>query len=124
MVSRPPRRITVRPAFFCRTISRALDHDCGELHRADWIDNPSLFCNPRFTFLPFYLMPIAVLTLVVNRRWGTVAAVIGSFVGPALLSRADTDFAGVGIFIWNWIMRFVLLEIIVLLLDRVRIEAT
>lgn len=81
------------------------------------------FCNPRFTFLPFYLLPCAALTLIINRRWGSFAALIASFIGPALLSRADTDFTGYTIFIWNWMMRFVLLEIIIRLLDRVRVEA-
>ena len=80
------------------------------------------FSNPRFTFLPFYLIPCSVLTLVINRRWGTVAALIASSIGPALLSQADPDFARYGVFLWNWAMRFLLLQFVVLLLDRVRVE--
>lgn len=80
------------------------------------------FSNPRFTFLPFYLLPCAFLTLVVGRRWGTLAALISSLVGPVLLRRADSDFNSFWILFWNSAMRFVLLETIVLLLDRVRRE--
>jgi sulfotransferase family protein len=78
--------------------------------------------DPRFTFLPFYLVPCGILTLVINRRWGTVAAFLSSFIGPALLSQADPDFARYGVFFWNCAMRFLLLQIVVLLLDRVRVE--
>jgi hypothetical protein len=80
------------------------------------------FSDPRFTFLPFYLIPCGTLALVVNRRWATVAAFISAWIGPALLSRADSDFADLGVFVWNCIARFLLLQIVVLLLDRVRIE--
>src|SRR5262249_26032544 len=73
------------------------------------------FSDPRFTFLPFYLVPCSILALVINRRWGTWAALISSVVGPALLSRVDSDFAHVSIFAWNCVMRFLLLEIVVLL---------
>jgi hypothetical protein len=78
--------------------------------------------DPRFTFLPFYLVPCSVLALVINRRWGTCAALVSSFIGPALLSKVDSDFARPGVFIWNSVMRFFLLQVVVMLLDRVRIE--
>ncbi len=80
------------------------------------------FFDPRMTYLPLYLVPCALLTLVVNRRWGTVAAIVSAAMGPWFQSRADPDFSHYGVLLWNCGMRFLVLEIFVLLLDRVRVE--
>lgn len=80
------------------------------------------FSNPRMVFIPLYLFPCAILTLVVSAGWGTLAAAAAAVIGPVLQSRADPDFAHLGVVVWNSAMRFVLLEIVVLLLDRVRLE--
>jgi hypothetical protein len=78
--------------------------------------------NPHFSLLPFYMIPCAVLTLMLNWRWGTWAALITACIGPALLSKVETSFAQFEIIIWNSSMRFLLLEFVVLVLDRVRCE--
>jgi Sulfotransferase family len=80
--------------------------------------------NPRLNFLPFYMVPCAILALMINWRWGGFAALITAFIGPVLLSRIDTAFAHPGIFAWNTSMRFLLLLSIVLLTDRIRREVT
>lgn len=70
---------------------------------------------------PFYLIPCAVLTLVINGRWGTCAALIT--VGIWALTQAlKLNFVLNGVLLWNCVMHFVLLEIAVLLLSRIRIE--
>jgi len=70
---------------------------------------------------PFYLIPCAVLTLVINARWGTCAALVT--VGTwALTQGLKQNFVLDGVLLWNCVMHFVLLEIVVLLLGRIRIE--
>ena len=78
--------------------------------------------DPHFSLLPFYLIPCALLALTINWRWGTVAAMIASCIGPALIRRLDESFAQIEVFVWNSSMRFLLFEFVVLVLDRVRRE--
>jgi len=78
--------------------------------------------NPHFSLLPFYTIPCAVLTLMINWRWGSCAALITSCISPALLRSVDDSFADFSIFLWNSSMRFVLFEFMVLILDRIRRE--
>jgi hypothetical protein len=78
--------------------------------------------DPHFSLLPFYMIPCAVLSLMLNWRWGTSAALIASCIGPALLWKVESSFAQFGVFLWNSAMRFLLFEFGVLVLDRVRCE--
>jgi hypothetical protein len=78
--------------------------------------------DPHLNYLPFYVIPCATLTLMLNWRWGSCAAVIASGIGPALLSKVETSFAQLWIFVWNSSMRFLLLQFMVLLLERIRRE--
>ena len=80
--------------------------------------------DPRMTYLPLYLLPCSLLTLVMGLRWGTFAAIASAFLGPVMQSRADPDFAHFGLMLWNSSMRLVLFEAVVLLVNRVRIEVT
>jgi hypothetical protein len=82
------------------------------------------FFNPHLTFLPFYIVPCAFLTLMINWRWGSCAALIAAVIGPAVLSKTDRPFAHVGVLMWNTGMRFLLLHFMNLLFDRFRREAT
>jgi len=78
--------------------------------------------DPHFSLLPFYVIPCAILTLTINWRWGTVAALIVSCITPALIRNLDAAFGQIEVFLWNSSMRFVLFEFVVLVLDRVRRE--
>ncbi len=78
--------------------------------------------DPHFSLLPFYMIPCAILALTINGRWGTVAAMIASCIGPALVRKLDESFAQIEVFVWNSSMRFLLFEFVVLVLDRVRRE--
>ena len=76
------------------------------------------------TLIPFYMIPAATLALVVNQRWGTIAAVISTVVWAAL-QAADNPFVNLshfGLLLWDAAMRFVVVEIFVLLLGRIRVE--
>jgi hypothetical protein len=63
-----------------------------------------------------------VLTLTLNWRWGTVAAVMAAIAGPFVQRFEDPGYQHMGIEIWNTIMRLVIFETVVLLLDRIRRE--
>jgi hypothetical protein len=78
--------------------------------------------GPALSMGPFYLVPLAILTLVVNRRWATPAAIICSVFLTVLHSINVFPIPHMGMTIWNSIMRFGLFEIFVLLLDRIRLQ--
>jgi hypothetical protein len=77
--------------------------------------------GPHVSVGPFYLIPCAALATVMNRRWGTCAAVIAA-VTWSLIHSLERNRAPDGVALWNCLMHFVLLEIVVLLLSRIRIE--
>jgi hypothetical protein len=77
--------------------------------------------DPHLVFLPLYLFPCMMLTLVFNLRWGIAAAVIATFTCTCINSLTDKinhDF--VGIFIWNFTMRLMVSLLVILLLDGIR----
>jgi hypothetical protein len=78
--------------------------------------------DPHLNYLPFYMIPCATLTLMLNWRWGSCAALIACGIGPALLGKVETSFAQLWVFAWNTTMRFLLLQVMVLLLERIRRE--
>lgn len=80
--------------------------------------------NPHLNYLPFFMIPCATLTLMINKRWGSCAALIAAGIGPALLGKVEESFAQLWIFIWNTSMRFLLLQFVVLLMDRIRREVS
>lgn len=73
---------------------------------------------------PFYLIPAAILTLVIGRRWGTFAAVL-SALGWGMLKNAThplVNFSHPAVWLWDLGMRFLVIETVVLLLGRIRVE--
>jgi hypothetical protein len=76
------------------------------------------------SLMPFYIIPALILTMIVNRRWGTFAAALSALVW-AFLQNVDNPLVNLtrpGIWLWDAFMRFLVVEIVVLLLDRIRIE--
>jgi hypothetical protein len=76
------------------------------------------------SLMPFYIIPAAILTLIINRRWGTIAAVFSALVW-ALLQNVDNPLVNLkrpGVWLWDASMRFLVIEIVVLLLNRIRVE--
>jgi hypothetical protein len=83
------------------------------------------YTPPAFSLMPFYVIPAAILTMVINRRWGTLAAALSALVW-AFLQNVDNPLVNLktqpGIWLWDVFMRFLVVEIVVLLLERIRIE--
>jgi len=76
------------------------------------------------SFLPFYMVPAAILTLVIGRRWGTIAAVLATIAWATLQIRDNpyVNPAHCSVWLWDSLMRFLIAEFIVLLLGRIRVE--
>jgi hypothetical protein len=76
------------------------------------------------SLMPFYIVPAVILTLVINRRWGTFAAVLSALVWASLqnLDNPVVNLSHPGVWLWDALMRFLVVEIVVLLLERIRVE--
>lgn len=84
-----------------------------------------IITGPNVTLLPFYLIPCAALTLIVNHRWGTFAVATAMVVWSTIQAHQNPNL-NLGhwrMLLWDAGMRFVVLEIIVLLLNHVRVQA-
>jgi glycosyltransferase involved in cell wall biosynthesis len=78
--------------------------------------------NPHLMFLLFYSIPCAIVALLVNARWATLFVLASALAGPMVQFEGDTDYQSTLIFIWNFIGRFILLEVFTLTLSRIRQE--
>jgi hypothetical protein len=83
-----------------------------------------LITGPDVTLAPFYLIPAALLTLIIGRGWGNVAAAIAVVFWSAMQSFQLGGSMEYSVVLWNSIMRFLVFKIVILLLDRVRVEAS
>ncbi len=81
-----------------------------------------LHSNPHLMFMLFYGVPCALLALVVNARWASLFVLACSFICPMVQYDGDPDYQSKMVFIWNFFSRFILLEIFVLTLGRIRLE--
>jgi hypothetical protein len=81
-----------------------------------------LHSNPHLMFILFYAVPCALLALVVNNRWATLFVLASSIVAPSIQFGADADYQSAMVFVWNFFSRFILLEILVLTIGRIRLE--
>jgi hypothetical protein len=80
--------------------------------------------NPHLLFLLFYGIPCALLALVVNYRWATLFAFASAAIGPMIQYEGDADYRSVGVYAWNFVSRFILLEFMILTLGRIRMESS
>jgi len=78
--------------------------------------------NPHLMFLPFYLAPCALVALVVNTRWATLFVLIAAVTAPVIQYYGDTDYRSALVFAWNATGRFILIELLVLTLGRIRMD--
>jgi len=76
--------------------------------------------NPNYLFVPLYLLPCVVFTLTIDWRWGTVAALVGAIAGPVTQSFEDPGYQPWDVEFWNTLMLFVIFEMVVVLLKRIR----
>ena len=85
--------------------------------------------GPEISLAPLYLIPCGILALVVSRGWASLFAGLNAIAITFLRMNENRgadhlNFSMDAVLIWNIFMRFVLFEIFVLLLDRIRIEFT
>lgn len=70
--------------------------------------------------LPFYLGVCALVTWQAGRRWGLLAAAIAGLAAPLAVATRHPDYRPAEVWLWNSFMRFAVLAISVLFLDRMR----
>ncbi len=81
------------------------------------------FTGPVISLAAFYALPAMMLTLIVSRGWGSFVALLAAAAWSAFqLDSQHWDLVSEAVMVWNTFMRFVVLQVIVLLLDRIRLE--
>lgn len=73
-------------------------------------------------FLPFHLVPISLVTWRTDRRWGAVMAAIAAVVGPVVQSYKDVSYHSAEVVLWNVVVRYLMLHMCVLFVDRIRVQ--
>jgi hypothetical protein len=78
------------------------------------------------SLMPFYVIPSAVLALVIGQRWGTFAAVTSALTWSLVqnVESPRVNFSHPAIWLWDLLMHFLILQLIVVLLGRIRVEVT
>jgi hypothetical protein len=72
----------------------------------------------------FYVIPSAALTLIISQRWGTFAAMASALTWSLVqnIESPRVNFSHAGVWLWDLLMHFLVLELIVVLLGRIRVE--
>jgi hypothetical protein len=76
--------------------------------------------DPHMTFLPLYILPCMILTLMLNLRWGIAGVLVGMMVASLQEYSANPSHGLAAVFGWNFIMRFAIALVVILLIDRIR----
>ena len=80
--------------------------------------------DPRMIFLPLYILPCMMLTLVLNLRLGIFAALLatGASSWVEYVTNKLSHYTLTEVFIWNLLMRLAVIVAVLLLLNRIRNE--
>jgi len=78
--------------------------------------------NVHLMLLPFYLAPCALVALIVNTRWATLFVLIAAIAAPLVQYHHDPAFHSTLVLAWNTTGRFILMELLVLTVGRIRLE--
>jgi hypothetical protein len=73
--------------------------------------------SPNLAFMPLYLIPCLMIGLVAGWGWGSIMAVLCAVAGPLVQSLNDPDYQPSSVMIWNMLMRFIIFQAVVLLLN-------
>jgi hypothetical protein len=73
-------------------------------------------------FILFYAIPCVLVALVVNARWATLFVLAASIVPPIIQYDGDSDYRATFVVVWNLLNRFILLEVFILMLSRIRMD--
>jgi hypothetical protein len=78
--------------------------------------------DPHMVFLPLYLVPCMMLTLVLNVRWGLAAVLLTTTTGTWIdyCTNKVSAQTVAEVFTWNLVMRVVVSLTFLVLLDRIR----
>jgi hypothetical protein len=79
-----------------------------------------IWTGPRVSVLPLYLFPAMLITLFLNLRWGTFTVLLGALVSSFDEYASKYNASIEKAFGWNFPMRFLMLFLVILLLDRLR----
>jgi hypothetical protein len=79
-----------------------------------------LITDPHMSFLPLYLVPCIILTLMLNLGWGIAAALAGAITVSLIQYYTGPYHEVAKVFGWNLGMRLVIFLFVTLLLDRIR----
>jgi hypothetical protein len=78
--------------------------------------------DPHLLFILFYAVPCSMLALVVNTRWATLFVVVSAVIGPWIQYDGADGYHSPFVFTWNCLTRFILLEVLILTIGRIRLE--
>ena len=77
------------------------------------------FSIAHLLFLPFYLVPCALLTWKIDRRWGALAATAAAVAGPLIANAKQPGYLKLDVMVWNMAMRFITLQLCVLFVEQI-----
>ncbi|MEI8290486.1 MAG: hypothetical protein WCH99_13530 [Verrucomicrobiota bacterium] len=80
------------------------------------------FCSAHLTFLSFYLAICAGVTWKTGRRWGVCFATVAAVLSPLVVGMRDLEYCQATVMLWNGIMRFIVLQMCVLFVHRIRLQ--
>jgi hypothetical protein len=73
--------------------------------------------SSNLAFMPLYLIPCLMIALVAGWGWGSIMAILCAVAGPLVQSLNDPDYQPWSVMIWNMLMRFIIFQVVVLLLN-------
>jgi hypothetical protein len=74
--------------------------------------------GPEATMAPFYLIPVLLIAFRINRFWGGLCAAAAAIVWSGLQHQNNPGDAGMGVLVWNSVMRYFYMHAVVLMMDR------
>ncbi|MEJ0088423.1 MAG: hypothetical protein WDM80_01485 [Limisphaerales bacterium] len=83
------------------------------------IATAQFYTTLHLTFLPFYVFTCALLAWKAGRRLGALLAAVAAVVAPLVVAARDVDFRVPEVVLWNATMRFIILQMCVLFVDRI-----
>lgn len=75
--------------------------------------------SPFMMFLPVYMIPCLIVALVMGWGWGSVIAMLATIAGPIVQFFKDADFQSFQILSWNIVMRLIVLQTLVFLVNYI-----
>jgi hypothetical protein len=81
-----------------------------------------LHANANLRFTLFYAIPCMFAALMVNTRWASVFVLACSLASPLVQYHNDSDYRLLSVFLWNLFNHVAMLEMIVLIIGRIKMD--